>query len=381
MEDDFWNSSSRSGFSFDDEDLDTSASSSDLFRTTPEVSSELPIYAIISKKCLDILLDDARPALHPPVMSVEEAIRKMVSGHIHSLTGFVRFADKMTLLDKALETCDANVIIQVVLYLYRTLKSNIFYHQLVKRKVAVKHYAYYLFVRNHLEEAADLYMATGNSANMKYLYYLTGQGLTNKSILYKKLEQFVIEHTSENCVDVQDHLTFLKFQTEHQFSSESVIGQLAELFKLNLTNHKGLEQAVEFKKTYRIDDFAYDWTLLNVLASMKLWLHINDIFLKNNWLTKKSSLKTPIPADVFVIGLSRHQPPKDVLEGLLSYISDSDKAFEIANKLQCHTYIIQTYLNQRDRVSLLMYKEKVQPQSAEYCLIESALQSSKQWKN
>ncbi|XP_066261341.1 spermatogenesis-defective protein 39 homolog [Euwallacea similis] len=388
-EDEFWNTSSHSGFSFDDEDEGFAASTSSdiLFKVAPELSSGLPIYALISKTSLDFILNDIVSTYQTAAPTVEDTIRRMINGHNFNLSAYIRFNDKIKLLEKALETCDANVIIKVILFLKATLKSNIFYHQLSKLKMAVKHYAHYLLMRSQFDGVADLYMATGNSFNMKHLYYLIGQGVTNKSILSKKLEQFTMEHlqrtyTSDDKLEMYDHINLIKFQNEHNCYAKSVVSQLAVLFKQELTNHKGLEKSLEFKKIFKIDEMAYDWTLLNVLASMTLWMHINDMFLKNNWLNKKRVLKTSISPGVFLLGLSRHNPPKDVLETFLSCISDIEKALEIANKLQCHTFIIQSYVSQKDRLALLTYKEKVPFQSSDYCLIDSALQCSiKQWKN
>ncbi|XP_066137428.1 spermatogenesis-defective protein 39 homolog [Euwallacea fornicatus] len=388
-EDEFWNSSSHSGFSFEDEDecLTASASSDILFKVAPELSSGVPIYALISKTSLDFILNDIVSTYQAAAPTVEDTIRRLTNGQNFDLSAYIRFSDKIKLLEKTLETCDANVIIKVILFLKATLKSNIFYHQLSKLKVAVKHYAHYLLMRSQFDSVADLYMATGNSFNTKHLYYLIGQGVTNKSILSKKLEQFTMEHlqrvhSSDDKLEMHDHINLIKFQIEHNFDAKSVVSQLAVLFKHELTNHKGLEKSLEFKKAFKIDEMAYDWTLLNVLASMTLWMHINDIFLKNNWLNKKRVLKTSISPSVFLLGLSRHNPPKDVLETFLGCISDVEKALEIANKLQCHAFIIQSYVTQRDRLALLTYKEKVPFQSPDYCLIESALQcSTKQWKN
>ncbi|CAG9759604.1 unnamed protein product [Ceutorhynchus assimilis] len=386
-EDDFWNTSSHSGFNFDDEEDTLSVSSDHAVLRPVTESSELPIHAIISRGSLDLVLDDVASTLQIVVPSAEETIKKMILGHNYNLRSYTKFRDKINILEKSLETCDANVIIEAILYLRGTLKTNIFYHQLAKRKLALKHYGYYLLLKNELDELVNLYMATGNISNMKNLYYLTSQSTINKALLHRKLEQFIMEHlqklnSNEDKAEFYGNLQFIKFQVDKNTNCNSVVTQLVELCKSELLTHKGLDKLQEFKKAFKIDDLTFDWTLMNVLASMELWMHINDIFIKNNWLTKRNVLKTAVPQEVFLSALGRHNPPKDILETLLACVSDTDKAFALANKLHCHTFIIQYFVNQRDRLALMKYREKVALQSSEYFLIQSALQSTeKKWKN
>lgn len=80
--------------------------------------------------------------------------------------------------------------------------------------------------------------------------------------------------------------------------------------------------------------------------------------------------------EIFVYGLSRHKPPKEVLEQYLHYISDSERSLSLAQKLSCHKFIVQHYLNQRDRLALIDYKARLTPQTEEYFMAEQALQSS-----
>lgn len=92
-------------------------------------------------------------------------------------------------------------------------------------------------------------------------------------------------------------------------------------------------------------------------------------------MTKKQSLKSVINPELFVYGLSRHKPSKDILQQYLSFISDSDTSISLAQKLDCHKFVIHQYINQKNKSSLVDYKNKVAPQSEEYFLIEHALQT------
>ncbi|KAJ8985849.1 hypothetical protein NQ317_006220 [Molorchus minor] len=276
----------------------------------------------------------------------------MFHGQKYSLEVYKRFSDKILLLDSALETMDGNIII-------------------------------------NFQEMADLYMATGNNANMKQVYYLIGKDISNKDILYKRLEHFTVEHmpkvnNNADKLEFSENMQMLQWQIERkETQANSVIEQLALLCKSEWEKNKNANETImDFKKRLRIDDFAYEWTVMNVMASMQLWPQLTATFIKPNWLTKKNALKTVMNPEIFVHGLSRHNPPKEVLEQYLSCISDSDKSLYLAQKLNCHKFVIQYYINQRDRLALINAKLKVTTQSEEYFLIENALQSSdKKWKN
>ncbi|KAJ8923564.1 hypothetical protein NQ315_010143 [Exocentrus adspersus] len=395
-EDDFWNTSSSSGFNFDDDEEMTEAFTESVFNSPAEESNVVPIFSIISKNCLDLVLDDIKSVNEYVSPPVEEVIKKMFNGQKYSLEVYKRFDEKLLLLDSALDAMDGNIILKVsnnefvILFLKSTLKYNIFIHQLSKRKLAAKYYSNYLIVTNKLQELTDFYMATGNIGNMKQLFYLIGRDITCKETRRSRLEQFIKEHLPANKLDHDDkkelfeNVHLLHWQTiRKQTEANSVIEQLAVWCKREWeTKPNSVAPLMDFKERFKIDDFTFEWTAMNVMASMQLWPQLYAMFIKPNWLTKKDSLKTVMNPEVFVYGLSRHKPPKDVLEVYLHYITDSDRSLNLALKLNCHKFVIQYYINQRDRLALISYKEKLSAQTEEYFLVEHALQSpDKKWKN
>lgn len=86
-------------------------------------------------------------------------------------------------------------------------------------------------------------------------------------------------------------------------------------------------------------------------------------------------MKTTLSQEIVVYGISKHKPPKDILEQFLNYLPDSEKSVNLALKLYCHKFVIQHYINQKDRLSLISYKARLAPHEDEYFLIENALQS------
>ncbi|XP_057672792.1 spermatogenesis-defective protein 39 homolog isoform X1 [Diorhabda carinulata] len=381
---DFWNTSSSSGFNFDEEEEQSQPDY--VFTTIPEENSFISIHSLISKNSLDLILGDIKSTNEYVVPPVEEVIRKMFIGQTYSLEVYKKYSDKILLLESALDLMDGNVILNVILFLKSTLKQNLFF-QLVKKKVALKHYVHHLIVNNGYQELADLYMAIGQSYDFKQLYYLIGRDIKNKDILFKRLQAFITEHMQkvynlDDRIELDANTQFLRYQIEVKETCNSAIEQLASLCKKEWSRSKNaIDIIMEYKMRLNIDNFAFEWTVMNVLASMKMWPQLSDFFIKPNWL-KKNSLKTVIPAETFVWGLSRHDPPKDVLEQYLPHIPDSDRSLYLAEKFNCHKFVIQSYVNQKDRLALISYKSKVSPQNAEYFLIENALQAvDKKWKN
>ncbi|CAH1969950.1 unnamed protein product [Acanthoscelides obtectus] len=284
--------------------------------------------------------------------------------------------------NKIIELCD------VILYLKQTLKQNICFQQLSKWKMAVNHYAYYLIVNNHFQELADLYIATGATSNMRQLFYLIGKDVSANDVLCNRLEHVYTEHLQnfakqEEKVEVSNNMLFLQWQLEHGESATSVIEQLAFLCRKELQKKNvALTTISEFKKQFKIDDYDFEWTVMNVIASLQMWSLLSEFFIKHNWFTKKQVFKTIIPSDVFVYGLSKHCSPKEVLEEYLVYTTSTEKSLRLAQKLGCHKFIIQYYTNQKDRSALIAYKGRVLPHSEEYFFIENAIQSlDKKWKN
>lgn len=37
---------------------------------------------------------------------------------------------------------------------------------------------------------------------------------------------------------------------------------------------------MDFKQKFKIDDFAFEWTLMNVMASMQMWPQLAALFIK-----------------------------------------------------------------------------------------------------
>lgn len=141
-----------------------------------EKSTVLPIVNIISKNSLDLLLDDVKSTNEYVSTPIEETIKKMINGHKFVLENYRTLEEKLALLDSAIETCDGNVILNIILFLKQTLKTNIFYMNLSKRKMALRHYISYLMLNNEFQGLIDLYMCV---VVLKLIYILINNHFLN----------------------------------------------------------------------------------------------------------------------------------------------------------------------------------------------------------
>ncbi|XP_045482450.1 spermatogenesis-defective protein 39 homolog [Harmonia axyridis] len=391
VNDDYWNSSSTSKFNFDDEDLCASQIDSvanDVFSSKQE--NNINIFAIdfiISKKSLDLLLADADTESVYMVTTVGEAIKKLVRGNKVVLEQFKSYKDKLQLLDEAITTYNGDIILRVTDFLRSTLKFSLFCNILVKRRVALVHYSDFLKLQGNSDELENLYMATGFTTNIKDLYFLKTRSEKNKRETLNRLKYFVSSHSqyldsfNENKF-LSDYVRFLEWQITNGEDKDSVIKQLAIVCKKQWEQNANDDQVNDFKNLFKIDDAQFEWTVLNCLCHLGLWKKLIGMFVKPNWFTKRNVLKSAINSDNFIWGVSRHDPPKNVIEQLLTCLYDSEKSLAFAEKFQCYKFMIEYYINQKDRMGLLRCLEKVVANSEEYFTIKKALESQdKRWKN
>ncbi|KAK9889322.1 hypothetical protein WA026_004600 [Henosepilachna vigintioctopunctata] len=314
-------------------------------------------------------------------------MNKMINGHKLCLEMYKSYKDKLLLLDEALKTQNGDIILRVTDFLKKTLKFNIFCNVLMKRKVALLEYSNFLKSQANLDELEDLYMATGFTSNIRDLYFLNNRNGVNKQETLNRLKSFISSHSQYmNSFNEEklmlDCVRFLEWQIIKKEESDSVIDQLALICKNQWEQNSKDDLVNEFKTLFKIDDIQFEWTVINCLSSMGSWKKLIGMFVKPNWLTKKNILKTAITSDHFIWGISRHNPPKNVLEQFLACLSDTEKSLALAEKFQCYKFMIEYYTNQRDRLGLLSCMDKVITNSEEYHMIRKALESQdKKWRN
>ncbi|RZC34802.1 spermatogenesis-defective protein 39 -like, partial [Asbolus verrucosus] len=227
-----------------------------------------------------------------------------------------------------------------------------------------------------LDSALDI--GDGNVILTKDIYYLLSKDITNQEVLYKKLEQFNVHHAQnlysvEDKMEVEENMSFIEFQVKNRSNYNSVIDQLIDLSKTEWQKGNGDEITSQLRRQFKLDDIQYDWIIMSVLCKLKYWDKLLTTFTKTVWVIKKRALKSTMKPPLFIVGVGRHNPPKHVMEQFLLCMGDASKSLYLAEKLKMHSYIINYYIEQKDKTSLLKYTEKIEPGDEAMVAIHSAL--------
>lgn len=73
--------------------------------------------------------------------------------------------------------------------------------------------------------------------------------------------------------------------------------------------------------------------------------------------------------------LHKHQAPKKVLEDFLTCMVGVEKSIFLAKKWNCHRFVIDTYVNQKDRIALINYITDLNTQSEDFLYAKNALKT------
>ncbi|KAK5639576.1 hypothetical protein RI129_012068 [Pyrocoelia pectoralis] len=397
----FWNTTSSTSFNFDDDfepssssnyigDLKANYNSSSIVNYNFEgtgAQTLLPIESLLTKRNLDAVLDDVRITYQTPTPSAQETIIKMFLGMPYSLSVYRSLSQKLELLDEAIASDDGNIILAVLLFLKKTLELPELYNHLSKRKVAFRHYCNYLMEALLVQELSNLLLCGLNV--MVYVYYTGLEKEMSKDKVHLKLLRYFLDYTAmmsnEKRTMFTDYKNFTAWQIENKVSSDTITEELAALCKSQWENSSDGnscgKQITEFRALHNLNDFQYEWVIINALCAFKMWKRLKYLFIKPNWLTKRNIIKSVINPQLFITVLHKHNAPISVLEEFLSCIVDTDVSLFLAKKLLCHAFVINFYASQRDRMAIHMYKSEIPRESEYYNYAERILVSDKRWKN
>ncbi|XP_049338617.1 spermatogenesis-defective protein 39 homolog isoform X2 [Astyanax mexicanus] len=135
------------------------------------------------------------------------------------------------------------------------------------------------------------------------------------------------------------------------------------------------------RKTFRISEKQYILTALGARAKLKSWFDVDSLFNTKNWLgyTKKRS---PIGFHRVVDILQKNNAPAQVLQEYVNLIDDPELRLSLAQKYKCHDIVIDTYKDLKDRQQLIVYQGKVERGSHEDRKIEELINNMQiRWKN
>nr|CAD7204913.1 unnamed protein product [Timema douglasi] len=83
----------------------------------------------------------------------------------------------------------------------------------------------------------------------------------------------------------------------------------------------------------------FQWTVLNVRASLQAWDDIDGLFITKSWLGGQK-VKSVVLMERVVEQLHRHRAPYEVLLKYLGLIDNLDKRMAVARRIKCHKAVI-----------------------------------------
>uniref|UniRef100_A0A8B9HQ52 Spermatogenesis-defective protein 39 homolog n=1 Tax=Astyanax mexicanus TaxID=7994 RepID=A0A8B9HQ52_ASTMX len=421
-DDEYWNSSKFSAFTFDDEDdeftkmkeskravnsilVDDDDDDDDVEKVSwsgepigskPNLTPCLffvffASFIIYTKAFTDTSTRAYAPELRKPNGDVltgfyyvpEETVRRMRKGRAYSLERFRSLQDKLLLLDEAVSLHDGNVITAVLIYLKRSLSKEILFRELMVREVALRHYVHYL------KEMGEQKLLIKSSFHLE-------KGLTIDFVLFISLP-----FSQDDAMHVQDHYTLLERQIIIEANDKRGEAEIFRKYprKASILNmplittlyyscfyHYGepegtFSSPANIRKTFRISEKQYILTALGARAKLKSWFDVDSLFNTKNWLgyTKKRS---PIGFHRVVDILQKNNAPAQVLQEYVNLIDDPELRLSLAQKYKCHDIVIDTYKDLKDRQQLIVYQGKVERGSHEDRKIEELINNMQiRWKN
>ncbi|KAM5129889.1 spermatogenesis-defective protein 39 homolog isoform 2-T3 [Mantella aurantiaca] len=340
------------------------------------------------------------------VWSIEDTVRRMSRGKVCSLERFRSLKDKLALLDEAVRYHDGNVITAVLIFLKRTLNSEILFRELKERQEALRHFIHFL------KETADQQLLlellrylewTEELALCKYREHLNVADAEQRRDFLKS-KCLSLPFSQDDAAHVQDHYTLLERQIIIEASDNRLEASGQDVFRrhprkasllfmplvttlfysciYHYTEGEGtFSSPTNLRKTFKIPDKLYILTALAARAKLRAWNDIDALFTTKNWLgyTKK---KAPVGFHRVVEILHKNGAPVQILQEYIRLVEDVETKISLGTKYKCHDVVIDTYKDLKDRQQLMVYRCKVERGTREEEKIDQILINTQiRWKN
>lgn len=338
--------------------------------------------------------------------SIEESVRRMQRGKMCSMERFRSLKDKLHLLDEAVRLHDGNVITAVLIFLKRTLRSDILFRELKIRQVALRHFIHFLKETSDQQLLMELLRFlewTEELALCKYREHLDVPGADERRDFLKS-KCLSLPFSPEDATHVQDHYTLLERQIIIEANDKHLEAQGQELFRkhprkasllfmplvttlfyaciYHYSEGEGtFSSPTNLRKTFKIPEKLYVLTALAARAKLRSWVDVDALFTTKNWLgyTKK---KAPVGFHRVVEILHKNGAPAQILQDYIRLVEDAETRISLATKYKCHDVVIDTYRDLKDRQQLMVYRCKVDRGSPEEEKIDGILSNMQmRWKN
>ncbi|KAF7993157.1 hypothetical protein HCN44_005938 [Aphidius gifuensis] len=406
-DEDYWNSSEKHAFSFDQNNevenvFGISKSGTAQLRagiSNIEVSNTYfkhdtgslnvkPLLSIINEPTLiailnadKIYLSDEKPTTDPVI-----TLRRILLGQPFTLEYYKSLGNKTALLDAAI----ASALVQRLL---------------MDKPGAIDVYTHYLATRLLTNDITDLLTMQGRSldAAMTNFNIIVKNTKDEVRLLQKLSKCFKTQFMNlQNCRETQfvhNYIKLLEWKTAYD---SSVLDCLRYSCKEHWSSSDdSIVSPFYLLHQHEITPRQYQKIALQSRISAQAWGDIDILLLSKGWLGSQK-LQTNLPIEDVLKILHNGQAPSAVLDKFLKYVDNTDRRLQLARALSCSKviievtsclinsfyvayyliYVLKILASQGDRASLLEYKDTLVPNSESYFLAEKTLSSSTiRWKS
>ncbi|KAM9293962.1 spermatogenesis-defective protein 39 homolog [Gastrophryne carolinensis] len=338
--------------------------------------------------------------------SLEDTVLRMSKGKGCSLERFRSLRDKLQLLDEAVRSHDGNVITAVLIFLKKTLRSEILFRELKVRQEALRHFIHFLKETSEQQLLLELFRYlewTEELALCRYREHLNIADAEERRDFLKS-KCLNLPFSLEDAAHVQDHYTLLERQIIIEVSDKHLEASGQEQFRkhprkasllfmplvttlfyacfYHYTESEGtFSSPANLRKTFKIPEKLFILTALAARAKLRAWHDIDALFTTKNWLgyTKK---RAPVGFHRVVEILHKNGAPAQVLQEYVRLVEDAEMRISLGTKYKCHDVVIETYKDLKDRQQLMVYRCKVERGSPDEQKIDTILGNTQiRWKN
>ncbi|XP_053330608.1 spermatogenesis-defective protein 39 homolog [Spea bombifrons] len=339
--------------------------------------------------------------------SIEDSVRRMQKGKNCSLERFRSLKEKLQLLDVAVRLHDGNVITAVLIFLKKTLKSEILFRELELREVALRHFIHFLRETSEHQILMDLLRFLERAEELALCKYREHLNIGNADERrdFLKTHCISLPFSPEDASHVQDHYTLLErqiiieandrhleaagqeqmFRKHPRKASLLFMPLVTTLFYCciyHYTEGEGtFSSPANLRKTFKIPEKLFILTALAARAKLHAWSDVDALFTTKNWLgyTKK---RAPVGFHRVVEILHKNGAPTQVVQDYVRLVEDSETRLALGSKYKCHDVVIDTYRDLKERQQLMVYRCKVERGSPEEHKIDLILSNTQiRWKN
>lgn len=318
-------------------------------------------------------------------LPVKETVNRLVVGKPYALEGYRALSQKQELLDAAVKSRDGNAISTVIIFLEKTLKPTLFYREIQKRPIAVRHFIQYLRKHEKWEKLEDFYKHTLLLEEAAYLRYEQVNLKKNLNDRMTGLNNWIRDYglkpeASELATYVKDELTLLKKQKileeEDKVRAAAATDTVMKYHPRISIELKPLMTTIsycalyhydktsvyypeKFKKDFKITNKQYEWAVLPPRANLHRWADIQELLTSSGFLGFKKGESSNMGFEQVVSVLHKARANEEILTKYLNLISNSDLRLKFAAKCGIHDVAIETLVQMRDRRGMEEYRLKI----------------------